>query len=308
MLQTLLVPLDGSGFGEESLPWARTLARCSGADVAVAHVHVPHVPDHLLANTQYQYEGVDLKEYDHQDHVEEETYLQGVAERLARELGREVQPVLLEGEVTEAIDRFAGRSGPGMIVMTTHGRSGFDRVVLGSVADAVVRNAPWPVLLIRSRGKEPGAAEDIRLRRILVPLDGSEGSERILPHAAELARDAGAQLELLRVVVPGSIMGSGMLPVSMAARAEARRSARAYLEEVAERLHPTGLEVSVRVEEHAHSTRGILETMRGERPDLVAMATHGYGMLARAVLGSVADQLLRRSDVPLLLVGPGAEA
>ncbi|MGD2068092.1 MAG: universal stress protein [Gemmatimonadota bacterium] len=307
MVRQLLVPLDGSGFGEETLPLVTAIARSSGADVAVAHVHVPHVPDHLISNTQYQYEGVDMSEYDWRDRSEEESYLRSVADRLATDLERSVEPVILEGEITEAIDQFAARfESPGMIVMATHGRSGFSRAWLGSVADAVVRNAPWPVLLIRPVGDHAFSPED-GLERILVPLDGSARSERILPHAADLASGTGAALELLRVVTPSATIGTRVLPVSEKDLREAHQRSRNYLDDVAGRLRKRDLEVHVRVIEHNQPARAILEVIGEDAPDLVAMATHGYRGVTRVVLGSVADKVLRGGRTPLLLLGPGVD-
>jgi nucleotide-binding universal stress UspA family protein len=305
MFSQLLVPLDGSGFGEETLPFAAIIARTSGATIAVAHVHVPHVPDHLISNTQYQYEGLDLGEYDGRDRTEEEEYVKGMAARLTEELGQTVEPVLLDGEVPEAIDEYAARfDKPGMIVMATHGRSGFSRAWLGSVADAVVRHAPWPVLLVRPC-EEMDLPCDPSFERILVPVDGSVRSERILPHAAALAEGAGASLELLQVVTPSSARGTRVLPVSAEALENAKRHARGYLEELAGRLGKMGLDVETRVVEHHQPARAILSTIEEDGPDLVAMATHGYRGVTRVVLGSVADKVLRGAHVPLLLLGPG---
>lgn len=304
MIQKLLVPLDGSGFGEETLPYAAAIARSCGADVDLAHVHVPHPPDHLLSNTQYQYEGVDMQEYEGRDMADEREYLEGVAHRLEKLLERPVRSVVLDGTVTDAIDGYAKEHGSGVIVMTTHGRTGLSRAWLGSVADTVVRSAPWPVLLVR-----PGQpVEEVCFRRILVPLDGSARAEGILDTLRELAGDTGADLVLLRVIAPNAVMGTRVLPVSRTALAEARQTAGEYLDRVAERLREWDLRVETRVVDDPHPARGILTVIEDERPDLVAMVTRGYRGVTRAVLGSVADKVLRAAERPLLLVGPGVES
>lgn len=302
MIQKLLVPLDGSGFGEETIPWAAALARSSGAEVDVAHVHIPHPPDHLLSNTQYQYEGVDMAEYDGRDLSEEQDYLDGVARRLAEMLGRPAHSLMMEGNIPDAIDGYAQKHGTGIIVMSTHGRTGFSRAWLGSVADTVVRSAPWPVLLVR-----PGRSltHEVRFERIVVPLDGSGVSERILTPVMELAGHTEATLVLVRVVSPRTILGTRVLPVSAAALADAHGAAGEYLADAAGRLLDEGVRVEVRVVENPHPARGILTVVENEHPDLVAMATHGYRGVTRAVLGSVADKVLRAAEVPMLLLGPG---
>lgn len=306
MVGQLLVPLDGSGFGEETIPIAASIARSTGADVTVAHVHVPHVPDHLVSNTQYMYEGLDLAEYDDRDCEEELDYLDGVARRLEGMLGREVDPVLLEGEeVSGSIEAWIeGREGSGLVVMATHGRSGFSRAWLGSVADTLVRHAPWPVLLVRppvDRSRAPAEG----FQRVLVPLDGSTGAERILPHVVELVQDTAGAVALLRVVSTSHFMGTSFLPISEAALAEERRRAARYLEEVADRLRRRDVPVRTEVVDGVQPFHAILEWVEEESPDLVAMATHGYRGVTRAVLGSVADKVLRGCSAPLLLLGPG---
>jgi nucleotide-binding universal stress UspA family protein len=309
MIQQLLVPLDGSGFGEETLPYAAAIARHTDAFVDVAHVHVPHPPDHLLSNTQYQFEGVDLEEYDVRDRSEEEAYLEAAAERIRGACSSEVRSVLLTGMVADAIDGYVRGTGPGIIVMSTHGRTGLSRAWLGSVADALVRHAPWPVLLVRPREAEvesTGTVQD-EFGSILVPLDGSCHAERILDPVADLARPMGSSVRLLQVVRPNAVLGTRVMPVSVAAVTEAKRRSREYLGEVARRFEEQGVRVDVEVIDDSQPALTILEVIERESIDLVALATHGHQGVRRAVLGSVADKVLRGVEVPLLLLGPGVE-
>jgi nucleotide-binding universal stress UspA family protein len=178
-----------------------------------------------------------------------------------------------------------------LVVMATHGRGGLERAWLGSVADDLVRRSPIPLLLLR-----PGAdaaTSAVRVRRILVPLDGSVLAETILEPALDLARlDPEAQLVLLTVIPPES---PGFGPAT-----------RAWLDGVAHRIHATGVRVRTRVESGAPVARAILEVALQEETDLLALATHGRSGLLRLALGSVADHLLRRSHVPILLQRPAA--
>lgn len=306
MVDTLIVPLDGSEFGESVLPTAIRVASATGADVTLLHVHVAHVPDHLLANTQYHFEGVDLEEYDRHDREEENRYLRGLADQVERKLGRPARTVLLEGSVTEAIVDHLRSDGTGIVVMATHGRTGLSRAWLGSVADSLVRHAPWPVLLVRPSEEAHGLLGEID--RILVPLDGSACAEGALAPAAALAEATGAELELMQVLQPSGVLGVRELPVSLASLNESERRARDYLDGVAERVRRRGIACSTSVRQYQGPARGILAEAREEGPTLVAMATHGYGGVSRAVLGSVADKVLRGIDRPLLVVGPGVMA
>jgi nucleotide-binding universal stress UspA family protein len=96
--------------------------------------------------------------------------------------------------------------------------------------------------------------------------------------------------------------------VSTEALANAKRRAEGYLEEMAGRLAKRDLRVETRVAEHPQPARAILGVLAEDDPDLVAMATHGYRGVTRAVLGSVADKVLRGAHTPLLLLGPGVQA
>jgi nucleotide-binding universal stress UspA family protein len=148
-------------------------------------------------------------------------------------------------------------------------------------------------------------------RRILVPLDGSTLSARVLPHAAALAETFGATLVLLRVIVPladiivAEATAVGLTPAPAVDptpiyNAE-REAAESYLAAAADMLERKGLEVDVDVEE-GRAADVIVERARDLRVDLIAMTTHGRGGLGRLILGSTADEVLHHADRPVLLV------
>jgi nucleotide-binding universal stress UspA family protein len=145
------------------------------------------------------------------------------------------------------------------------------------------------------------------IKRILVPLDGSELAERALPYAEELAHQFGATLVLVRVVnsveLSRSQAFSGYLPAEVydTAFEDARQAAHEYLEATAKRLAADGLEVdwAMRTGDPAGE---VVEHEREARADLVVMSTHGRSGLGRWVFGSVADRVLRGGTVPVLLV------
>ena len=151
-------------------------------------------------------------------------------------------------------------------------------------------------------------------QRILVPLDGSEESTAAVPVAAELARRLGAALLLLEMVpTAGATLGlaadvaSGALtdPQLYGAEVAAREQvAEGYIAAVAEELAGQGLDVAYAVGSGSASA-GIVEAARSEAADLIVMATHARGGLGRLVFGSVTDQVLRHSHVPVLAIPPG---
>jgi nucleotide-binding universal stress UspA family protein len=139
--------------------------------------------------------------------------------------------------------------------------------------------------------------------RILIPLDGSEPAETILPFAEQIARPCDAEVVLLRVVEPLSpVAGLGTGPINAADALFLRQlEAKKYLAELARRLEASGLRVRPRVGLGEPITE-ILETARAERADLIAMATHARSGLPGAVFGSIAKQVLRGASVPVLTI------
>jgi nucleotide-binding universal stress UspA family protein len=149
-------------------------------------------------------------------------------------------------------------------------------------------------------------------QRILVALDGSELAEAVLPQAEGLARATGATLLLVRAVnVPATVVAAtagdtGMVSpefLDEAIQGE-EEEARTYLTTVAQRLQARGLQVSWEVVE-GEPSQALIDAARRHNCDLIAIATHGRTGLPRAVLGSVADRVVRESHLPVLLVRPG---
>ncbi|MCE2404846.1 MAG: universal stress protein [Dehalococcoidia bacterium] len=151
-------------------------------------------------------------------------------------------------------------------------------------------------------------------QRVLVPLDGSDLSEKTLPKAAEMANSSGATLHLLQVVsrrpeidaMKGSdihALYAGVDPVRQA-REEIDRhkaAARRYLDNLASRLRDEGANAETAVVEgYAHEK--ILEYARENGIDLVVISTHGYGGFKRMLLGSVTDRIIRSGEVPVLVL------
>lgn len=153
-------------------------------------------------------------------------------------------------------------------------------------------------------------------RKILVPLDGSPLAEEILKPAGELGRQLGAELLLLRVIEPAvldrfpladdasGLWGQALLKSLDEQDTAVRQEAEAYLEGLARRLRLEGSTVQSRVVCRESPSAAILEQVRAETADLIALATHGRRGIARLFLGSVAEQVLREAPVPVLLLRP----
>lgn len=307
MLDKLLVTLDGSEFGEQALPFAKAVAEKTGASVNLAHVRCCEPPTDLLQNTPFQYEGVSMEAYEEKHSEEQEKYLRKQAALLQAQIpDLEVSSSLLEGYVTEALERQAAKIQAKMLIMTTHGRTGVSRAWLGSVADSLVRHSSFPLLVIRSL-EDGRTFPKPRFDHFLVPLDGSPIGEKILEPTVQLGKAMGARFSLLHVVSPHVTVGARVSPLPKGHMKERLAKAEEYLGGVAERLRGEGLEAEAVIESHFAPARAILNTAETLSVALIAIATHGYTGVKRALLGSVTDKVLRAARWPLLLERPEAD-
>src|SRR5262245_2194466 len=303
MFQRIVVPLDHSEFAEQALGQAASLERASKGALDLVLVHEP-LPSGL-ADAPWRAEQWE----------DEERYLQSTAEQLSARTGIPVSCALLEGSRVETICKRAWEVGAELIVMTSHGRTGLSRLWLGSVADGVVRHSMTPVLLLRPAETKAGRFAPRHLfKHILVPLDGSPLGDDALLSATPLAESSNARLTLLRVVMPVPIIPADIglplvYPYPIAAPDANATShivdeAKQILAETARRLSEQS-RVSVATEVIVAETpaRGIIDFARGHDVDVIAMSTHGRGA-SRLFLGSVADKVIRGSDVAMLIHRP----
>jgi nucleotide-binding universal stress UspA family protein len=302
MFQSLLVPLDGSSFSERTLRLAQNLAEPHGAALHLAHVHVSHPPDALLSNTQFHFEGLDMAEYEARDRAKERAYLLDVQARVGD--GIPVDAMLLEGPVAREIATYATRVGADLVLITTHGRSGAKRVWLGSVADALLHCTHVPLLVLHPPPGGEIPIDAVTFGRIFVPLDGSELSASILDAAVDLAEASGASIILGHVVAGSSGLAGNLFPMRPYQLTAALEKAEAYLEYEAQELRERGLDVTIAVESYNDVIEGISKMAEALGADVIALATHGYGGLRRALAGSVADAILHSSPLPLLVQRP----
>lgn len=305
MLKSLMIALDGSTFGESSLPLATAVARAAGAKLHLAHVHIPYEPEHLLASSAFQFEGVSIDEYDTLHLHQEEDYLAGLARPLGAESGGVDAKVLTGPRVAASLVAHADAVDADMVFISSHGRTGFSRAWIGSVADEMIRTTTLPLFVTRSvAGQE---AQTARVRNILVPLDGSPLAESALGPAMELARATKARITLAHIVSISPLWPRTLLPTEderkpgLAAGAD-------YLKGIAAGLRDDGFDVATRVAPGGTPATAIVELAAQLDADVIAMATHGYGGVRRTFLGSVADKVLRSSPVPVLVTRPATEA
>jgi len=306
MFETVVVPVDGSPQDEITATVGARIARDCHATLHFVRVHVlsggPEVA--TLPGLEEDLERL------------EESYLSQIADGTRAQAGHAPVTKLLTGPIGESIADYAAALAAPLVVMSTHGRTGFSRLWLGSVADAVVRGSSVPVLLLRigPRHNDAPAADAPRFNRIVIPLDGSELAERVLDPAMALAALDHGSIHLLRVVeqiILPDYPFSYVTPRIETAEEldERKRVARDYLQQIAERVRAHGGlgEVSVEVCVEQNSAYAILAAAKNREADLVAVATHGRGA-SRLIIGSVADKVLRGTASAVLVVRPATEA
>lgn len=302
MFTKILVPLDRSPLAEQAVGTAAAIARASKAGIDLVLVHQP-----------FPFDGFGDAPWNALEREDEHKYLDSIAAELPAGAEVPATHAIVNGEAVEMICKRAWDIEADLIVMTSHGRTGLSRVWIGSVAMGVIKQAAVPVLMLRP-GKTPDelkAAHHL-FRKILVPVDGSSLAADIVAPAVNLAKCAGATIELLRVVEPVPLVTADMgmpfaYPVMLqddAATNHLLEGARFEVNELAKRLADSeAVKVNATALVAGHVSNAIIDFARGHDVDLIAMATHGRGA-SRLVFGSVADKVVRASALPMLLLRP----
>jgi nucleotide-binding universal stress UspA family protein len=285
--ERILCPVDFSVHSRHALDHAVAIARRYGGAVTALHVLRPiQFTDAMLADG-FVYEPSEL-------------------ERTVAELERFVldeagsQPIatkVIEGNPVGAIVREATEQGSDLLVLGTHGHSGFERFMLGSVTERVLRKAPCPVLTVPPQSPD---ALPITFGHIMAAVDFSPASLKALGYATSLAREAGAQLTAIHVVEPFAAYEPMLGTAGGFANLEedAVSATRTRLHEVM----PSGIAVNELVC-LGKPYRTILDQAHRERCDLLAIGIHGRLMDRLGFFGSTANHIAREAECPVLSVG-----
>ncbi len=291
MIQAILIALDGSELAEQAVPVACAIATRAGAEVVLATAIVPH---------DGWTNGPVARGWEQKEQGAATAYLKLLRQQL-RKRGVRVRGVRVDwGRPNVVIGAIADEEGADLIAMTTHGRSGVVRWVMGSVADKVLRTSRTPLLLVHMR--DEGQIAEAQLKRILVPLDGSPPAESVLPFVEDLAVSLDASVLLQSVIVPTAALYAGtLLPSSPPVLTEIEGGMREYLGGVAKRLERAGIRAETNVA-IGYAAETILDAAKQGSADLIALSTHGRSGPERWILGSVADAVVRHSDRPCLVI------
>jgi nucleotide-binding universal stress UspA family protein len=303
MYHRILVPLDGTRFGEHALPYAVDIALRTGATLELAHVHHHHELGPTLEGlTQYRFQRISEADavHDRDEQSAEQDYLEQRAADIELRYPVRVTTRLLAGRTAGAVAREAQDVVADLVVLATHARRGMERLRLGHLAHDLVCALNVPALCIRPVSDDSPITAPV-LRRVLVPLDGSDFSEQVLDAVAPLLTALQTQPTLLHIRSPRPMLRSGM---------EERRvlhtheQAIAYLQGVADRFHGRLPAPILTALEDSQPGNVIASLLAAGQFDMVAMATHGRSGVSRLLLGSVAEEVLRHVEKPVLLYRP----
>lgn len=292
----VICPVDFSDFSRRALDHAIAVARWYGSKVTVLYVH--HAPfSNMGPVAGLGAAPVELIALPPEDR-----------EKLRKELEAWVpvpETVQVECRVAEgdvATEILAEVAPDDMIVMGTHGRSGFEHMVLGSVTEKVLRKAPCPLLTIpRAAPPAPGAVPKL-FHHILAAVDFSDASMRALDFAASLAEEADAHVTALHVIdLPPD-------PMFWMDRNDGGSYVREFEETAARRLResvPDSVRQCCHVEElvaTGQPYREILRIANQRHAGLIVLGAHGRGIVERMFLGSTAQHVVRQAQCPVLTI------
>jgi nucleotide-binding universal stress UspA family protein len=302
MYSRILVTLDGSEVAELALGHAKELALKLDLEVVLLHVCEPDGRQQVAMR---------------------EVYMERVAERMRRGLQmtesndrQQDQPPSIsvltsieEGNPAEQIVQYAETNAIDVVVMATHGYSGIKRWRLGSVADKVLRASSIPIWLVRAQDSGEATGDAWPGRRVLVPLDGSELAESVLPHVQALAKQKDAEpVEVVLVGVCEPMLLPSYYPPDIPLNWDhhvtlCKRSSGEYLNKVAKKLKDAGADARVEVL-LGKAADAIIDFANEQAPSVIAIATHGRSGVSKWTFGSVAERVLRGVSGPVFLVRP----
>lgn len=311
MYTRLAVALDGSPQAEKALPLAVQLAKLFSARLLLLHLCME--PEGSSDTGQSASENP----------LTPQRYLDQIKEKLtdpAKDWSlppAQVQTKVHYDKFAYELGTVAAQEEIDLLIMTTHGRSGLSLVVMGSMATGVLKHTSQPVLLLRPDATITASLEEtfetfsLKPTQIMLPLDGSPKAEAALEPAIALATQLNISLHLVEVVTPPPpiIMPEPGLDYQLIAEIEQEQQAAQtqtafhYLEKVREWLK--GKSPQLKVETTVLKGSSIYQLVAfigASKPFLVVMSTHARGELGQLLLGSVAEEVLRQSHSPVLMV------
>ncbi len=297
MFSKLLIPLDGSKNAEKVVPLARVLAETLKLPVELLEViDVAAVAARLTVDTADNFNSLITKG--------ESVSREQLKEIAANFSGGKVVCSVERGKPADVIIERAALEPGTLIAMATHGRSGVDRWMLGSVAEKVLRGSSNPLVLVRANEEDCGD-HGATIKSILVPLDGSELAASVLPTVAEVAKTLDLEVVLCRAYEIDQSAYYGreeFVPNYEDLLEQLKETAEDYLNKTADSLKRAGLDKVSCIAMAGSGAEQIADYSRQHPDAMVIMCTHGRSGVSRWVLGSVTEKVVRHSSDPVLVL------
>jgi len=301
MYKVIMVPTDGSGFDREAIRVALRIAERCDAKVQLVRVlgtgsffGMATAADGLAVAAELV--------VSERDRALSELYALAAE---CRATSKAIITIDLHtGPVAEVLEGYARRHDVDLIVISTHGRSGISRFTLGSVTDSLIRHTTIPILVVKPPTSYLNPQINEAFKRIVVPLDGSTLAEQILPRVMALASIEEAEITLLNVLIPQSHAQKEIVDPSLPWWDKDIADARSYLFRIASKLRRNGMAVTTDVVIGENIASAIGDFAGRQRADLIAIATHGRGGLARMLRGSVATAVMHSASMSMLVLKP----
>lgn len=298
MFDPVMVPLDGSLLAECVLQHVVAIARAFDAKVILLRVLDKKQASEKaqlfdLVNWQINKTGAKL-------------YLEKISTRLQKS-GLRIETAVLEGLVAESITEYALKRGVKLIILSSHGRSGLSRWGISSVTQKIIFSAPTSVLIIRAHQPATSELLEQQYTRLMVPLDGSRRAEYVLPMVTLLARFHRSRVYIVHVVKTPEMarqmpLAHEDLELSDRIVARNREEAIRYLDQVRLQSPLEGIEVQTRLLTSDNAAAALHELADKENIDMVALSAHGYSGYNQWPYGSMVNNFILYSKVPLLIV------
>ncbi|HEY3112427.1 MAG TPA: universal stress protein [Gemmatimonadaceae bacterium] len=300
MYSTIMVPTDGSGFDREAIRVALRIAERSEAKVRLVRVLATGSFFGMAAAAEGTSVAAEVVRSE-RDRALSDLY--ALAAECRATANADITVDLHAGPVADVLEGYARRHEVDLIVISTHGRSGISRMSLGSVTDSLIRHTSIPVLVVKPATSYLNPQVSDAFERIVVPLDGSTLAEQILPRVMTLATLEEAEITLLHVLSSRSNSRNDVADPD-ATWWDKETPAQEYLFRIAKKLRRKGAPVRTDIVVSENVPDAIGDFAAREKSDLIAIATHGRGGLARMLRGSVADAVMHSGRTSMLVFKP----
>jgi len=305
MYRNIMVPTDGSGFDREAILVALRIAERCEAKIRLVRVLESGAFLGMAGSVETGIAPVEVVKVQ-QDNAFSELY--ALAAECRNISTADITVDLELGPTAEVLEGYAKRNEIDLIVISSHGRRGIARLSLGSITDSLIRDTTIPVLVVKPRASylKPEATKEFR--HIMVPLDGSTLAEQILSRVVPLAKVEEATITLLHVLTQEKDDYRSEENAELPWWEKRVTGAKSYLARRAAEIRRAGVPAGFDVVLGDKVPEAIADFSRREGADLIAIATHGRGGLARVLRGSVADALTKSAMSSILVFHPESVA